>query len=176
MILENPVIGQYSRLRTAEGSDASFALSLRLNPKLSQFLKPVDPNVEKQSIWIERKKTEVGDYHMIIEDLMGNALGVVALYDIDEKQRTFDWGRWIVDPKAPIQVSIESMVLIYNLAFDHLALEKTRFEVRLGNSDVINLHKKYARTLHQDEHFQYFEFTAAEYASSNFLNRFKKKK
>ena len=176
MILENSIVGQYSRLRTALGTDASFALSLRLNPKLSQFLKPVDPSAEKQATWIESKKTAIGDYHMVIEDLQGKPLGIVAVYDIDSEQRSFDWGRWIVDPMAPIQVSLESMILVYDFAFEVLQLEKTRFEVRLGNTDVINLHKRYARTLHQDEHFQYFEFTAPEYASSSFLNRFKKKK
>jgi RimJ/RimL family protein N-acetyltransferase len=176
MILENSIVGKYTRLRTAEGTDASFALNLRLNPKLNQFLKPVDPSVEKQAAWIESKKTAIGDYHMVIEDLKGTPLGIVAVYDIDIEQRSFDWGRWIVDLKAPIQASIESMILVYDFAFKILQLEKTRFEVRLGNTDVINLHKRYARSLHQDEHFQYFEFTDVEYASSNFLNRFKNKK
>ena len=61
MRLKKPIFGKYLNLRTAETTDAEFILSLRLNKKLSQYLKPTDPSTEKQELWVEQKQKEKND-------------------------------------------------------------------------------------------------------------------
>jgi hypothetical protein len=112
---------------------------------------------------------------MIISNYDDIPVGIVAVYDIDFDNGIFDWGRWIISKTAPIQAGIESMLLVYKFAFEILNLKKTRFEVRLGNNNVISLHAKYARKLNSDDNFQYFEFTSEDYMTNVFINVFKKK-
>lgn len=172
MRLDKKIVGKYINLRTAEPEDAAFTLSLRNNPDLNQYLKPVDPDIQKQVKWILQKQKEEGDYHMIIEDKENNPLGLVAIYDVDLQKKSFDWGRWIISPESPLYTGIESMALVYRLAFHILKLNLTRFEVRLGNVSVIKLHEMYATKLETDGVFQYFEFTAEGFENSSLFKRF----
>ena len=159
MILGNPIQGKNINLRTAKSSDAEFILSLRLDKRLNKYLKPTDSSVENQRQWIEKKQLEKNDYHMIIEDKKCSKLGVIALYDIDYKNKTFDIGRWIISEKAPIFVAIESIILLYHLAFDFLGLQSALFEARKENIRVIAFHNNLgANIISSDEKYVYFRF------------------
>lgn len=165
MILKKDIVGKHIGLRTAQPEDAEFVLSLRLNPELSRYLKPVDPSVEKQRKWIESKKKAPDDYHMIIESHQGKRYGVVAIYDIKEER--FEWGRWIISRSAPHYVALESMILVYHFTFSVLGLEYTKFEVRKGNDRVIDYHKAYgANITGQDDTYLYFSYTKEQFTNN----------
>ena len=166
MILSKPIVGKRLRLRTADPGDAEFILSLRLNPDLNKFLKPVDLSVSKQRLWIRDKQRAANDYHMIIELRNGERQGVIAIYNIKEKR--FDWGRWVISPGASFYVAFESMALLYRFAFEYLELTKTCFETQKLNKRVIDFHKMYgAKIYDEDAKFIYLTYTRRQFRSNN---------
>ena len=169
MILTDSIVGKSIRFRTGEPSDAEFVLSLRLDPELSRFLKPIDPSVENQRDWIEAKKTQPDDYHMIIESHEGERYGVIALYNV--RSDTFDWGRWVISKEAPRHVAFESTLFLYQFGFVTLGLDKAIFEVRKGNDKVIAYHKSYGATIvREDKTYVWFMYTRGQ-----FLREFQKR-
>lgn len=174
MKLSNPISGKYINLRTAEISDAEFILSLRLNKKLSRYLKPTDPSIEKQKLWIEQKQKQKNDYHMIIELKDGSKIGVIAVYDI--KDGIFEWGRWIISPNSPIYVSLESCYLAYNFAFNTLGLIETKSKIRKNNKSVLRFHLNYgAEITKEDDVYVYISYHKNDFNSdSSFFQKYKK--
>jgi RimJ/RimL family protein N-acetyltransferase len=164
MKLKNNITGTHIRLRTATEDDAQFILDLRLNPKLNKYLTKTDPSVEKQKEWLRAKLYQENDYHMIIESLKGEPLGVVAVYNINPLGKTFEWGRWIVKPEAPKFTGLESALLCYELAFDHLGLQKAIFGVMHENERVISFHRRFGATIvREDPDGPWFEFTKEDF-------------
>ena len=162
MRLPNPILGKYVNLRTAETSDAEFILSLRLNKKLSRYIKSTDPSIEKQKNWIEKKQNQKNDYHMIIELKNGIKVGVVAVYDINDG--VFEWGRWLILPNSPIYVSIESCYLVYNFAFNTLELKKTISKIRKNNKNALKFHLSYGvSVLKEDAKYIYILFSKDDF-------------
>lgn len=172
MILTNNIIGKYCLLRTALPEDAYFAIKLRTNQKLNKFLKPVDPSISKQAKWIEEKMDASDDYHMIIQDNAKNKVGIIALYEINLDKGTFNWGRWIIEEKTKYQVSMESALLLYHLAFQILGLSKAVFEVRKENIKVIKFHDRYANRIKEDSSFVYFTLCQRELQENLFMQKF----
>jgi RimJ/RimL family protein N-acetyltransferase len=168
MRLKNNILGKNISLRSAISSDAEFILYLRLNPDLNKFIKSINPSVKNQRDWISNKLNEKNDYHMIIEQKnTKKQLGIIALYDINFNDKTFDWGRWIIDKNAPNSTSIESALLLYELAFEEFRLKKSLFEVQKKNKKVVNFHKLFGATiLKEDEIFYYFELMHSTYLIS----------
>jgi RimJ/RimL family protein N-acetyltransferase len=164
--LKNDIIGPYIRLRTATEDDAEFILSLRLNPALNKFLHETDPSVEKQKEWLRAKMDEENDYHMIIESLNGEQLGVVALYDINPVDKTFEWGRWIVKPGAPKYTALESAVLCHELAFYHLGLNKSIATPDWEHERVVSFLGRFGFTIvKENPDGPWFELTKEDFGS-----------
>ncbi len=143
MKLLNPIIGKNLQLRSAEPKDAAFILSLRLNPKLNQYIGKTDPSVKKQEQWIEERLGLEHDCHMIIEDFKEKSLGTIAIYDIDEERKRAEWGRWLIDPKAPFFVAFESAILMYKFSFTDLMLEYVYNGVQNANTKSLNFHRQF---------------------------------
>ena len=159
MILDEPIVGKSVNIRTAEKRDASFVVNLRLNPNRNRHVKAIDPSVPRQEEWIEAKKRQPGDYHMIIETKRGEPLGTIAVYDIDDEKGSFDWGRWVMVENSPPNASIECALLMYNFAFGELSLECARFETRRGNRGLVSFHKSYEACIdHEDDTYIYYKF------------------
>lgn len=171
MILKNNIVGKHILLRTALEKDAEFILKLRLDPELNKFLHKTDSSVIKQRTWIAEKKNAADDYHMIIQSLDGKRLGVVALYDIDWKKKTFDWGRWVISKGALLCAAGESMALVYHFAFNVLRLELALIKIYKDNKKVIAFHKGYgASEIKNDDRCVYFRFSVKDF--DNFLNKY----
>jgi RimJ/RimL family protein N-acetyltransferase len=174
MRLISSISGKYINLRTAEPSDAEFILSLRLDEKLSRYLKPTDPSVVKQKIWIAEKIKQPNDYHMIIELKDGKRLGVVALYDINND--VFEWGRWLIVPNSPIYVLIESCFLVYDFAFNTLGLNSTKSKVRKSNKSVLKFHLNYGADIQkEDDKYVHITYHKNDFNNPNtFLKKYLK--
>lgn len=174
MKLSNPISGKYINLRTAEISDAKFILSLRLNKKLSRYLKPTNPSIENQKHWIEQKQNHKNDYHMIIELKDGTQIGVIAVYNIQDD--IFEWGRWIISPNSPIYVSLESCYLAYNFAFNTLGLMATKSKIRKNNKSILRFHINYgAEITKENDVYVYIYYHKNDFNSeSGFFQKYKK--
>ncbi len=147
-------------------SDALFLFELRQNSNLNPFLSTVTGTVDDQTRWIEayQIRENLGlEYYFIIKRIDNNeAIGTVRLYDFIEQPDSFSWGSWILNEHKTTSSALESMLLIYQFAFEHLNFEHAHFEVMKENLKVIQFHQKYgANFTNEDEHYLYFDFTAA---------------
>lgn len=143
-------------------SDAEFILTLRTDPKKSQYLSDTPNDVDKQIKFIKNYFDNSTDYYFIITDKANNALGTVRIYDI--KDDSFCWGSWIIADNAPQNSAIESALLIYDFGFFALHYSKVHFDVRKANVKVVNFHKRLGATIvREDEINFYFEYDKEKY-------------
>lgn len=172
-------------LRLAQTSDAAYIHKLRLDPTYNRHLSQVTGTVKDQEDWLRRYKAReaVGsEYYYVIERLAdAQPCGLVRLYDIEGDQCT--WGSWILDHNKPSKAALESAVLSYIVAFEHLGLAKAiidvrvenirslRFQYRLGavetgrnNQDVFF---EYTRRKFEEDKARHFKVLQAETKSSN---------
>jgi len=149
------LVGNKLVLRDVERADAAYILSLRLDPKKSAHLSSVDPDVAAQEAWIERYRAGSGQAYFIIclKDEQGGAgepVGTVRLYNAIGD--SFSWGSWIVADGAPAWVAIESALIVYRYALDHLGFRDAHFEVNRENRSVWTFHERFgARRVAADE-------------------------
>jgi RimJ/RimL family protein N-acetyltransferase len=68
-------------------------------------------------------------------------VGTIRLYD--PKGWSFGWGSWIVKDGAPLQVAIESALIIYSYGFDWLGFRSAHFSVRQANLAVCRFHDRF---------------------------------
>jgi RimJ/RimL family protein N-acetyltransferase len=140
------LVGNKLVLREVEVADAAYILSLRLDPKKAAYLSAVDADVARQAAWIERYKTDGSQAYFIIclKDEAGGAgqpVGTVRLYNAIGD--SFSWGSWIVADGAPTYVGIESALIVYRYALDHLGFRNAHFEVRKDNRSVWTFHERF---------------------------------
>lgn len=156
MHLKEPVTGKRVQLCSSLEEDAAFILALRLDPALNKHLNPTSPKVEDQQNWLRMVYDKPGDYNFTIKDLAGNRLGAVAIYQIDEDARSFNWGRWIIHPDAPMYTALESTILVYYIAFYILGLDKALSDVRIENKNVVKFHLSYGARIYRESELDIF--------------------
>lgn len=127
--------------RDAMSADAAFILSLRTDEHKSRYLSHTAPELEKQTAWLERYKTTNDEAYFIIESKEGESLGTVRLYDA--KDDSFCWGSWILKDGAPLTAAIESALMVYDYALEHLGFNASHFDVRKGNERVWRFHERF---------------------------------
>ena len=166
MLLDSPLVGKRIVLRSVQERDAEFIVTLRTNPALNQFIHDTDPSVEKQQEWTRAQQQRAGDYYMIIEDLEKHSLGTVGVYNVNQEEKSFEWGRWLIVPGAPFYVAAESALMVYSFAFRNLLLETAVFVVKTRNITVCNYFKTALRSevIEQDDEDTWFRFQKKGFA------------
>lgn len=149
------------RLRLIDENDASFVLSLRLDPELNSYLSSVSGDLNGQIKWIREYKSDEQQglqYYFIIERLDGVRCGTVRIYDI--RDDSFSWGSWILNNEKTRYAAIESAMLVYKCGFDFLGFKQSHFEVMKGNSGVIRFHERMgAERINEDSDYIYYRIT-----------------
>lgn len=148
------VKGKTISFRNAVVDDAEFILSLRTNKSLSKFLSPTGNSIDDQKKWLEKYEKDTGQAYFIIVH-NEKKIGTVRLYDA--KGISFCWGSWILEKTRPRQAAVESALMVYAYAVDHLGFEKAHFDVRKGNEKVWKFHEKFGaiRTSETEEDYYY---------------------
>ena len=153
---------------------ASFILKLRTDANYCKFLTKVESSLTKQLTWIkdyQRRSAKGFEYYFVIIDKNGEKVGLVRIYDINEKN--FSWGSWILKTGVPNSYAIESAMLIYEIGFEFLKLQRSVFEVLKDNEAVISFHlKTKAEILRRDKEKVFFKFERSAYL--NLKSRYKK--
>lgn len=127
--------------RNVEVSDAPFILSLRTDQIKARHLSQVLPDLQNQETWLEHYATEKDQAYFIIESMRGELLGTVRLYD--QQGESFCWGSWILKDGAPRNAAIESALIVYSYAMDHLGFRASHFDVRKANESVWRFHERF---------------------------------
>lgn len=135
------VRGRTLVFRNAEITDADFILSLRSNSKKSRYLSQTSTEFSHQVAWLEAYAEKADQAYFIIETKESEPLGAVRLYDAQAD--SFCWGSWILKDGAPQSAAIESALMVYSYAIDHLGFCAAHFDVRKGNENVWRFHERF---------------------------------
>jgi len=131
--------GRRFALRPVRRGDAAFIVALRRDPELGRYLHPTPPRVEDQEAWLDAYAARPGDYYFVVEDrVLGEPVGLIALYDVDETAKTGEWGRWLI--RRGSLAAVESALLIYRAAFERLALDTVYCRTVADNAPVVSFH------------------------------------
>lgn len=134
------VTGKTLAFRNATVADAEFILSLRVDENRSRFLSKVAPDLDAQKAWLENYEKSDDQAYFIIES-QGESIGTVRLYDPQEE--SFCWGSWILADGRPSHAAMESALMVYAYAGDHLGFTASHFDVRKGNERVWQFHERF---------------------------------
>jgi RimJ/RimL family protein N-acetyltransferase len=114
-----------------------------------------------QQNWISQYQQDDGQAYFMICDKAGQKIGTVRLYDAIGD--SFCWGSWIVDSAAPAYVAVESALMVYAYATDHLGFSRAHFDVRRDNTRVRAFHERFgARQTGETSGDILFEISAVE--------------
>lgn len=134
------VHGDTLAFRDAGVADAEFILSLRTDAEKSRYLSTTADDVGAQRDWLGRYASIEGQAYFIIE-FNDEPIGTVRLYDAQGD--SFCWGSWILKEGRPRQAAMESALMVYAYAIDHLGFKACHFDVRKGNANVIKFHERF---------------------------------
>ncbi len=134
------VLGFSYTLRPVEINDATFIVEIRTgHADRSQYIHAISQDVSLQEDWIKKYYERDGDYYFVIENILtGKREGLISIYDIDQCKKTAEWGRWIILPES--LCAIESVYLMYKVAFEILGLESVYSRTIKDNIAVVSFH------------------------------------
>ena len=155
-------------LRLIMPTDADYVHNLRTDARYNAHLSPVTGSVDDQRAWIEqykRREAAGQEYYYVIERCDdAQVCGTVRLYDIQED--CFTWGSWILDEHKPAMAALESAVLIYQIGFNIVGINKCLFDVRKDNQRTLDFHHRFgAVEIRKDDQNTYFELTREQFFS-----------
>lgn len=165
------VTGKTINFRDATVDDAPFILSLRVDSNKSRYLSPVSGELAEQQRWLSRYAKITDQAYFIIE-YQDKPIGTVRLYD--QCGDSFCWGSWILGAGSPRHAAMESALMVYAYAVDHLGFMAAHFDVRKGNERVWEFHERFgARRVAESEEDYFYNLDAlAIQRSRNRYRRF----
>ena len=130
--------GYSYKIRPVTLDDADFIVSVRLEDKeRNKYINAISDDVNEQINWLNSYFEREGDYYFVIENkLTSNKVGLIAIYNIDEGKA--EWGRWVIR-KGSLS-AIESVYLIYEVAFNVLNLCELYCRTIVDNTSVVSFH------------------------------------
>ena len=152
------------RLRPVELEDAQFIIDTRLeDAQKSQYVHKISPDIDLQINWLNNYFDREGDYYFVIENLFsGEKEGLISIYNVEKNKA--EWGRWVL--KKGSLAAVESVNLIYKIAFEKLGLEELYTRTVEDNTTVVNFHKsinaKYRATLLNEFELEGIKYNAVE--------------
>jgi len=132
--------GHAFRLRPVTDEDAGRIVELRGDPELNRYLHVSASQLDEQLTWLVHYYERPGDYYFVVERRTnGGFEGLIAIYDIDLATKQGVWGRWIL--KQNSLAAVESVWLIYRIAFELLGLTGARSQTITDNISVVSFHE-----------------------------------
>jgi len=129
--------GEFVDLRPLCISDADLTFKWRQSPR-SLLLNRGANSAWQQGEWIAARPAN--EFNFIIQLKDGKPIGMVSLTDIDMINLRGEPGRFLIgdeDATKGIPAAAEAMLLLYQLAFDHLGLHRVYGAVAEDNRRMI---------------------------------------
>ncbi len=140
MYINNIIKGENIILKSVEESDAEFILELRLDETKDFFFHKPKNDVNTQREWIKLQRDQQGDYYFVVYDANNIPIALASIYNINNKSKDAEFGRWV--SKGSTVLNIETVLLLYNFAFDELNLNLVTTKTSKNNIKVVNFWKK----------------------------------
>jgi len=138
---QTPILGEFINLRPLVVADAAITHSWRSGDRAA-LLNQGAATVDQQAAWIAaRVGTEL---NFIIETKNHQPVGMISLLGVDEKNRHAESARFLIgeeDAVKGLPAAVESMKLLYELAFDTLGLERVFGTIASGNNLMVKWQK-----------------------------------
>lgn len=147
------VVGKTLIFRNATVEDAAFVLSLRTDSEKSRFLSSVSGDLTDQQDWLACY-AEANDQAYFIIEYQDEPIGTVRLYD--SRGDSFCWGSWVLKNTRPVHAALESALMVYAYAIDHLGYNAAHFDVRKGNERVWQFHERFGALRTAETELDYF--------------------
>lgn len=148
------VSGKTLVFRDAKVTDAAFIFSLRTDSKKSRYLNQIPQELNCQIAWLEEYIGKADQAYFIIETKECVPLGTVRIYDAQAD--SFCWGSWILNDHAQQFAAIESALMVYSYAVDHLGFQSAHFDVRKANENVWRFHERFGAVRVGESEVDYF--------------------
>lgn len=164
MIINEPLYGKYTIIRSVEEGDAEFILELRLDSYNSQFINKTENILEKQIEWIRSQRSRLNDYYFLFTDKENKKAGVISVYNIEDKKA--ESGRFISFGSS--LENMEAVLMHYDFAYYELGINLIHFTVSKNNKKVANMWKRLGIPIICDTKVNgidsyYFELTKEDY-------------
>jgi RimJ/RimL family protein N-acetyltransferase len=168
------VHGRTLVMRDAVPADAAFILAARTDPQIGRHLSATSCNLQDQTAWLERYARRDDEAYFVIGSTAERGsvrLGTVRLYGA--RGDAFCWGSWILMPEAPPDAAIQSTLMVYAYALDHLGFDCSYFQVNHGNDAVWRFHEHFgARLVATDATQRHYELSRTAIRAS--MTRYRK--
>ena len=141
MSLHQTLEGEFVNLRPLKVSDAKLTHNWRCAER-AKYLNQSPASVEQQANWIASRTD--AEYNFVIELKSGYPVGMLSLTGIDTANLHGETGRFLIGDEVAAQgvpVAVESMKLIYELAFDKLGLVRLFGSIAANNKLMIKWQK-----------------------------------
>ncbi|EHC5633084.1 GNAT family N-acetyltransferase [Campylobacter coli] len=127
------------RLRMVNINDADFIIYIRTEDlERNRYIHPISCDIQKQKEWIKQYLKKDNDYYFIIENkINGKPEGLISIYNIEHSKA--EWGRWILQKGS--LASFESVLLIFEVAFQKLNLNEIYCRTIADNKPVVEFHE-----------------------------------
>lgn len=123
----------------AEG-DSEQVVRWRNDPRIGALFRTSGFTVERQRAWVQARASDPTDFTYAIRNRQSAAVGMIALYDIDDTASAAEFGRIIVDPRAQRRgYGRQATELILAFGFDRLALELIYANCLAANAPILAL-------------------------------------
>ena len=135
------ITGEFIELRKLKVTDAEITLKWRSSVRAS-LLNRAASSLEEQVAWITRRPGSEQNY--IIQTRQGLPVGMLSLINIDLEHLHAESGRFLIGEEEAargIPAAVESMKLLYDLAFKHLKLQRVYGTVASDNTLMIKWQK-----------------------------------
>lgn len=153
-------------IRLCGTHDAKFLLKMRIDN--GEYLSATSGKLQDQISWLRdyKSREEKGlEYYFIIEEVE-TEIGCVRLYNIDQKNKSFTFGSFIVDKNLSKNKlnPVITMIKVFDFAFDKLKLEDCFFDCRVDNVRANNFYQKFgAVKIGQDQADIFYKYTKKDH-------------
>jgi RimJ/RimL family protein N-acetyltransferase len=127
--------GPAFRLRPVADDDAAYIVDLRARG--GPYINRGATTVAQQRDWLARYYAREGDVYFVVEARRdGGREGLVGIYEV--RDGIAEWGRFVLEPGSV--AAVEAALLVYDVAFDDLALERVCCRTLAANVRVVAFH------------------------------------
>lgn len=155
------MVGQNIYLKKVEESDAKFLSILRCDKVLTKYLSPVNGSIEDQIKWIRNYKMREyskKEYYFKVINKSHEDQGFARLYHIDYEKKEATFGSFLMKRDHDKNAAIESMILINNLAFNYLGIQRIILDVRCKNEHAKKFYQRFGYQKYaEDDLNEYYE-------------------
>ena len=134
------LVGRYVTLRQLRVEDATLTLGWRLGSR-GTLLNQGATNVAEQAEWIATRPPD--EYNFVVNLLSGKPVGMLSLVNVDRFHKRAEPARFLIgEPEAVkgLPVAVEALKLLYEMAFDRLALHRLHGLVVAENRQMLKWH------------------------------------